>query len=36
MPKINKQQRHSAERPLQTVKKKTVCIVRVRVTHFFP
>ena len=35
MPKINKQQRHSAERPPQTVKKKTVCIVRVRVTQFF-
>ena len=34
MPKINKQQRHSAERPPQTVKKKTVCIVRVRVTQF--
>ena len=35
MPKINKQQRHSAECPPQTVKKKTVCIVRVRVTQFF-
>ena len=34
MPKINKQQRHSAERPPQTVKKKTVCIARVRVTQF--
>lgn len=34
MPKINKQQMHSAERPPQTVKKKTVCIARVRVTQF--
>ena len=34
MPKINKQQMHSAERPPQTVKKKNVCIARVRVTQF--